>query len=202
MDKSKWYFFRVNSKDFVAYAVGVMGLAIAVVVGIKWVGHHPAKLMVRPNLPDYSGITVEHIIRQRIKTGKGEQVQTGDTVRVRYEMWVYDPAAPANHGRKLSRDGPQENEITIGESDVINGWEEVLIGMRVGDESNLIIPAYEDYGTQRSLGEAPNGAILQVEMTLLLIINHASQSSSVATPEAAQPAVVHTSKGAKSKAAE
>ena len=135
-------------------------------MGIKSLGHHSAK-PVRRDIPDYSEITVDHLIKQLIRAGKGEQVQPGDTVKLRYTMWIYDPAAPGNHGRPLSGDHPQEKEITLGEHELIQGWETGLALMRAGEESILIIPPYLAYGEQSSNGEVPAGSIIQVQATVL-----------------------------------
>lgn len=98
--------------------------------------------------------------------GTGEEAQVGDTVEVHYTGTLED-------GTKFdsSKDRDQTFSFTIGEGQVIEGWEKGVPGMKVGGTRILTIPsdmAYGDYGIS---GVIPGGATLTFEVELISISN-------------------------------
>ena len=71
------------------------------------------------------------------------QVKTGDTIRVAYTSKLADGSVVAGCGE----DEPLE--FTVGESEVISGFEEAVIGMSPGEKKTVTVPAEEAYGTFR-----------------------------------------------------
>ena len=97
------------------------------------------------------------------KVGTGNEAQIGDTVEMHYVGTLED-------GTKFdsSRDRGQTFSFTIGQGQVIEGWEEGIPGMKVGGLRKLTIPSdlgYGDYGT----GPIPGGATLIFEVELVSI---------------------------------
>ena len=127
------------------------------------------KPSVQGDLPDYSGITVNHVIKLRVKSGHGKSLQNGDRATLRYRMWVYDPAALGNHGKSIAAENDHETSLVVGHHDIIQGWEEALIGLKAGDETVLIIPPKLAYGETGVFGRVPGGAILQIAVTVLKV---------------------------------
>ena len=71
------------------------------------------------------------------------QVQTGDTVRIHYTGKLDD-------GRVFDSSLEQEPlEFTIGQNQVIPGFEQAVIGMSPGESANISIPADQAYGERR-----------------------------------------------------
>ena len=66
--------------------------------------------------------------------------KTGDTVKVHYTGRLDDDTV-----FDTSR-GKAPLEFTIGEGNLIKGFENGLIGMEVGEKKNLVIPPEEAYG--------------------------------------------------------
>lgn len=71
------------------------------------------------------------------------QVKQGDTVRVHYtgklgDGEVFDSSREA-----------QPLQFTVGASQVINGFEEAVVGMSPGDSKSTTIPADDAYGQRR-----------------------------------------------------
>ncbi|KKP42620.1 hypothetical protein A3K02_01700 [candidate division WS6 bacterium RIFOXYD1_FULL_33_8] len=98
-----------------------------------------------------------------VKEGSGLEAVVGDTVVVNYEGKLTD-------GTKFdsSFDRGTPFEFTLGENRVIQGWEEGVKGMKVGEERELKIPSsmgYGDYG----VGSIPPKAGLIFKVVLVEI---------------------------------
>jgi FKBP-type peptidyl-prolyl cis-trans isomerase len=72
---------------------------------------------------------------------------------VRYTGWL-------TTGRKFET---SEITVTLGSNKTIRGWEEGLLGMRVGGKRRLIIPPHLAYGS-RATGDIPPNSVLIFEM--------------------------------------
>lgn len=101
---------------------------------------------------------------QDIEIGTGQEVQTGDTVTVHYNGYLED-------GSKFdsSVDRGQPFSFTVGTGNVIAGWDEGLVGMKVGGVRKLIIPPELGYGENGVAGAIPGNATLIFEVELISI---------------------------------
>jgi peptidylprolyl isomerase len=97
------------------------------------------------------------------KLGEGNQVKSGDTVTVNY-------LGTLENGTKFDssydRNAPFTTQIGVGL--VIKGWDEGIVGMKVGGKRKLIIPASLGYG-DRSAGSIPPNSTLIFEVELVAI---------------------------------
>ncbi|MBU2330279.1 FKBP-type peptidyl-prolyl cis-trans isomerase [Patescibacteria group bacterium] len=97
-----------------------------------------------------------------IVVGTGTEAKKGDTVSVNYvgalpDGTVFD--ASANHGGPFS--------FQLGGGQVIAGWDQGLVGMKVGGKRTLIIPPDMAYGA-RAVGDViPANATLLFEVELV-----------------------------------
>lgn len=98
---------------------------------------------------------------QDVKIGAGEIVSSGDTVIVHYEGRFVDGQV---FDSSKKRGDPFS--FTVGKGQVIKGWEEGLLGMKVGGERTLVIPPELAYG-ERGIGPIPGGATLLFTIELL-----------------------------------
>jgi FKBP-type peptidyl-prolyl cis-trans isomerase len=98
-----------------------------------------------------------------IKIGEGREVKTGDTVAVHYVGRLQDGTEFDN-----SKKRGQPFVFTVGDGQVIQGWEEGLLGMKVGGERILIIPPEKAYG-ESGIGPIPGGATLIFAIELVEI---------------------------------
>jgi FKBP-type peptidyl-prolyl cis-trans isomerase len=98
-----------------------------------------------------------------IVLGKGKTVKIGDTVVVHYTGWLTD-------GVKFdsSRDRNQMFETKIGVGYVIRGWDEGIIGMKIGGKRKLTVPHEYGYG-KYGVGTIPGFATLIFEIELFAI---------------------------------
>lgn len=104
--------------------------------------------------------------------GAGEGISAGQTAVVHYTGWLYTPSAPEQKGEKFdsSRDKGAPFRFTIGAGNVIQGWDEGVQGMQVGDQRRLVIPAHLGYGERGAgRGKIPPNAALLFEVELLAI---------------------------------
>lgn len=103
------------------------------------------------------------------KTGAGAEAVSGKAVVVHYTGWLYDPSAPDGHGTKFdsSLDRSVPFGFFLGAGKVIKGWDEGIIGMKVGGKRTLVIPADKAYGARGAGGVIPPNATLLFDVELL-----------------------------------
>jgi len=101
---------------------------------------------------------------EKITEGAGASPKRGDTVTVHYTGWLTD-------GTKFdsSVDRDQPFSFVLGAGQVIQGWDEGVAGMRVGDKTRLTIPPDLAYGKQGYPGAIPPNATLIFEVELLSV---------------------------------
>jgi FKBP-type peptidyl-prolyl cis-trans isomerase FkpA len=104
-----------------------------------------------------------------IKQGDGAEAQTGKVVVVHYSGWLYDPTAPEGKGKKFdsSLDRKVPFGFFLGEGKVIKGWDQGVVGMKVGGKRRLIIPPELGYGERGAGGVIPPNATLIFDVELL-----------------------------------
>ncbi|HEY8856946.1 MAG TPA: FKBP-type peptidyl-prolyl cis-trans isomerase [Rugosibacter sp.] len=104
-----------------------------------------------------SGLIIEDTIE-----GAGDQACAGQTVTVHYTGWLSD-------GRKFdsSKDRNEPFEFLLGGRRVIAGWDEGVVGMKIGGTRTLTIPSDLGYGARGAGGVIPPNATLVFEVELL-----------------------------------
>lgn len=99
------------------------------------------------------------------RTGRGATANTGRRVSVHYTGWLYEDGQRGEQFAS-SHDYGEPYVFTLGAGEVIRGWEEGVLGMKVGGRRTLIIPPEMGYG-QRGASGIPPGATLLFEVELL-----------------------------------
>ncbi|HKV53836.1 MAG TPA: FKBP-type peptidyl-prolyl cis-trans isomerase [Candidatus Binataceae bacterium] len=101
-----------------------------------------------------------------VKPGTGPAPQAGQTVTVNYTGWLY---VDGKKGKKFdsSLDRGEPFSFTIGQGQVIKGWDEGVATMHVGGTRTLIIPPDLGYGASGAGNVIPPGATLIFDIDLL-----------------------------------
>ncbi len=99
-----------------------------------------------------------------IRVGAGAAAQTGQTVKVHYTGWL-------TNGKKFdSSVGKAPFEVTpLGNAPVIKGWNEGIVGMKVGGKRQLRIPPDLAYGAEGYPGVIPPNSTLIFDVQLLSV---------------------------------
>lgn len=108
-----------------------------------------------------------------IKVGTGAEVKSGNTLSANYTGWLASTCAKFDssfdgHADQSGQVQPAQpfSGLVIGKGNVIKGWDEGLIGMKVGGIRRLYIPAALGYGAQGS-GPIPANATLIFDVQIV-----------------------------------
>ena len=105
---------------------------------------------------------VQNMKIETLQEGAGEPAKAGDTVTVNY-------VGTLENGTKFdsSIDRGQPFEFTLGQNSVIQGWEQGVVGMKVGEKRRLTIPPGLAYGENGAGDIIPPNATLIFEIDML-----------------------------------
>jgi len=103
-----------------------------------------------------------------LKEGTGQTAELGHTAVVHYTGWLYDESAENNRGKKFdsSVDRGVHFEFPLGARRVIRGWDEGVVGMKVGEVRELTIAPEMAYGDRQVGNLIPPGSTLVFEVEL------------------------------------
>ena len=100
---------------------------------------------------------------QDLVVGNGTEATTGRIIRVTYTGWL-------TNGTKFdSNAGGSTFAFQLGNHDVISGWDQGLVGMRVGGKRRLVIGSNSAYGAS-GRGTIPPNATLVFDVELVSIV--------------------------------
>jgi FKBP-type peptidyl-prolyl cis-trans isomerase FkpA len=102
-----------------------------------------------------------------LRAGTGTEATAGRTATVNYTGWLYDPARPENKGTQFDTSaGRGPFAFRLGAGQVIRGWDQGVVGMKVGGARRLVLPPELAYGSTGS-GPIPPNATLVFDVDLL-----------------------------------
>lgn len=98
----------------------------------------------------------------KYQEGSGETAKKGDVVSVHY-------TGTLENGQKFdsSHDRGEPIQFVLGGGQVIQGWDQGIQGLRVGDKAKLTIPSDLAYGPAGIAGVIPGGATLIFDVELV-----------------------------------
>jgi len=106
-----------------------------------------------------------------LQAGTGATIAAGQKAVVQYTGWLYETSAADKKGKEFdsSKNAGQPFRFTLGAGQVIKGWDQGVLGMRVGGKRRLTIPADLAYGDAGAGGVIPPGATLIFDVDLVAI---------------------------------
>jgi FKBP-type peptidyl-prolyl cis-trans isomerase FkpA len=102
-----------------------------------------------------------------IKVGSGPAARNGNKVIVHYTGWLKGRLGIPGKKFDSSRDRNEPFQFPLGMGEVISGWDEGVVGMKVGGIRQLIVPSYLGYGAKGAGDSIPPNATLIFEVELL-----------------------------------
>ncbi len=98
--------------------------------------------------------------------GTGAAAANGNTVTVNYTGWVYDGTKPDNKGPIFdTTTGGDPLAFVLGTAYAITGFEQGVLGMKVGGTRRLVIPPSLAYGGNRVSAIPPYSTLIfEVEL--------------------------------------
>ncbi len=131
-----------------------------------------ASATVQVDVPPVPVITTQpenQLIKIDTVVGKGAEATVGSTVYMHYTGWLYKPMGVKQHGKKFdsSFDRGQPLDFVLGTGRVIKGWDQGIVGMKVGGKRTLIIPSSLAYGSRGAGDDIKPGADLIFDVELV-----------------------------------
>ena len=145
--------------------VAVLGVTLYVVfsgsspkeVGKEVTAIRESEFLEEQAKPADSGLKIEDV-----KIGTGAEAKNGRTVSVHYTGTLMDETKFDS-----SYDRGEPISFVLGQGQVIPGWEQGILGLKVGGKRKLTIPPNLAYGERGAPGAIPPNAILKFEVELV-----------------------------------
>jgi peptidylprolyl isomerase len=120
-------------------------------------------LSTEPTITPPKGPAPKTLVTKEIIPGTGAEAKAGESVTVNYVGALYSNGKVFN----ASWETKEPFTFTLGEGQVIPGWDKGVAGMRVGGRRELIIPAELAYGKRGSPPKIPPNSPLIFIVDLL-----------------------------------
>lgn len=120
-------------------------------------------LSKEPHITPPKGAPPTKLVTKDLITGTGAEAKTGSAVSVNYVGALYKTGKVFDASWKRN----EPFSFTLGKGQVIPGWEQGVIGMKVGGRRELIIPASLAYGAKGSPPSIPPNETLIFVVDLL-----------------------------------
>jgi peptidylprolyl isomerase len=117
----------------------------------------------KPKIPRSSGSAPTQLKVEDLIEGDGAAAKTGDKVSVQYVGVLF------SNGKQFDASWDNDKkpfEFTLGSGQVIAGWDQGIVGMKVGGRRKLTIPPDMAYGAQGQPPSIPANATLVFEVDL------------------------------------
>jgi peptidylprolyl isomerase len=120
-------------------------------------------LSKEPTVTPPSGAPPTKLVTKDLITGTGPEAKAGSSVTVNYVGVLYNGGKVFDASWKRNETFP----FVLGKSQVIPGWEQGIVGMKVGGRRELIIPSNLAYGAKGSPPTIPANSALIFVVDLL-----------------------------------
>jgi peptidylprolyl isomerase len=120
-------------------------------------------LSKEPHITPPGGPPPTTLVKKDLVVGTGAEAKTGDQVYVNYVGALYKNGKVFDASWKRNEPFP----FTLGKGQVIPGWEQGVVGMKVGGRRELVIPPSLAYGAKGSPPSIPPNETLIFVVDLL-----------------------------------
>lgn len=122
-----------------------------------------------PGPPPGGSVPSLEVLEVRAGDPGGAVATVRSRVTVHYTGWIYDERAPDRRGTRFdsSRDRGEPFTFVLGAGQVIRGWDDGVLGMRVGGQRTLLVPSGLAYGRRGAGSVVPPHASLVFDVELL-----------------------------------
>ena len=117
--------------------------------------------MDKPDVGPIEGAPPAELVIEDITVGDGDEARAGQTVKVHYVGVAHSSGQEfdASYNRGQAFDFP------LGAGHVIGGWDQGVVGMRVGGRRRLTIPPHLGYGARGA------GGVIKPNETLVFVVD-------------------------------
>jgi FKBP-type peptidyl-prolyl cis-trans isomerase FkpA len=113
-----------------------------------------------PVAPDQSNVEYS---QNDLTVGTGPEAANGNTVNVTYAGWLYSDTATDHKGSQFDA---STFSFVLGANTIIKGFEQGVVGMKVGGVRRLVIPPSLAYGANGNGTVIPPNAALVFDVQL------------------------------------
>ena len=115
----------------------------------------------KPEVDFYEGDTPTDLVITDLIVGEGDEAKAGQQVKVHYVGVAHSTGEEfdASYNRGAPLDFP------LGAGRVIQGWDQGVVGMRVGGRRQLVIPPHLGYGDRGA------GGVIKPGETLIFVVD-------------------------------
>jgi peptidylprolyl isomerase len=117
----------------------------------------PERPLVEPHL----GPTPEDLLIEDLTVGEGAAAEPGQTAVVHY----VGVGVSSGEEFDASWNRSEPFDFRLGAGNVIKGWDEGVVGMRVGGRRRLVIPSHLGYGARGA------GGVIAPHETLIFVVD-------------------------------
>ncbi len=148
----------LNQKEWVAVVVAIF------IVGFFFIfGQRLISFFNSTSNSNRAMLQTQQVSKVDTVIGMGDEALPGNTVVVHYKGMFTDGRV---FDTSLTRNEPFQ--FVLGGGGVIKGWDEGIVGMRVGGKRTLTVPSELGYGAN-DYGPIPGGSTLIFEIELLKV---------------------------------
>jgi FKBP-type peptidyl-prolyl cis-trans isomerase FkpA len=109
-----------------------------------------------PTAPDQSNVPYS---QTDMTVGTGIEATNGSTASVQYGAWLYSESTPDHKGTQVDQN---QLSFVVGANQIIKGFDQGVVGMKVGGTRRLIVPPSLAFGStgNAQVGVPPNAALV------------------------------------------
>jgi FKBP-type peptidyl-prolyl cis-trans isomerase FkpA len=129
-----------------------------------------------PTAPDQSNVAFS---TTDLTVGTGAEATNGTTATVQYGAWLYSDSAPDHKGTQID-----QNQISfvVGANQIIKGFDQGVVGMKVGGTRRVIVPPSLAYGAQGFSRSAERRNVFDMGLTNVVRPVHPAANGTARAP--------------------